>query len=801
MIRSQSYGRIRWMLPVLALSVLALGDAQANVGRTTAVVPQAQGTPPGQVTRTLRPKLDVFMNERIQTSDGGVAQILFVDGTSLTVGPHSDLVIDRFAYNPETSTGELVGRLTRGVLRFVGGQVSKRGTVELSTPVAVIGVRGGIAVVAHDTADETSAFFLFGDRATVTGLGPGAQPGETRTITRAGYSTTVSANGLVADAAPIEPAELSAVLRTLEAREGISQTSRAAVEKSASSYAAADEEPTETAGPQSSTIPGAAEDAVRQAGIELPESRSPAALWIYDPVSSTASYPVPFSALEGLHGGRASQLIVVKQEGDDFEAGVYRGFYVSSHFAGKGAAQQAAVSVMMPYLYSSTASSGNVPLVVREVGAVRDPGVTDDRGPVTYGIRGPRREDNPGQGGTSAFTTTTPPDSFYLTMTEKEGTLDLYLSGIKAGGDHHGIQDHVLEFRLHDSIQLSPQGRSQTPDVWHGYATGMFEGRDRSGARFDYVMSTSGASPSSTVFVKGLPTDPFGGQFSLEYTTGNSGGTNSMRFDFGFRAGQLEQIKSLHSYGNSARLSTTRGVYVNDDMFAAISSMLYRPEDTSHVQRLIWVNDRFAYQSGDGVFDKDGQHAGANRTWLFSNATAPATGLLQDGVEFCDCPAARFGWWGGLLSYPDPDDVQRRDAVFPGAFVIGDLPDIADIPAVGTASYTGHAAATISSGNGVYAAVGGFSMEWDFARRTGTASITSLDDRNYEATGLTSPVANPRDFGGALSQVGGTDPASGSMNGSFFSVGDNPVVDVGGQFTVTSDGGYTATGAVAATSR
>ena len=139
--------------------------------------------------------------------------------------------------------------------------------------------------------------------------------------------------------------------------------------------------------------------------------------------------------------------------------------------------------------------------------------------------------------------------------------------------------------------------------------------------------------------------------------------------------------------------------------------------------------------------------------------------------------------------------------MFPGTFVIGDLPEIADIPMVGTASYTGHAAATIHNGDAVYAAVGGFSMDWDFASRTGTASISNLDDRDYRASGLTAPVVNPRDFSGTLDQVGGTDQASGTLNGSFFSTDDNPVVDVGGQFTVTSTGDYIATGAVAATSQ
>ena len=108
-------------------AMLAALPAAADIGRTTAVVQQAQGTPPAQPTRVLIPRMNLFENERIQTDNRGVTQILFLDGTNLTVGPNSDLVIDRFIYDPDTSAGELATELGRGVLRFVGGQVSKLG--------------------------------------------------------------------------------------------------------------------------------------------------------------------------------------------------------------------------------------------------------------------------------------------------------------------------------------------------------------------------------------------------------------------------------------------------------------------------------------------------------------------------------------------------------------------------------------------------------------------------------------------------------------------------------------------------
>ena len=226
------------MAGLLALSSIAMAPQAlaANAGRTTAVIQDARGTPPGQTMRILQPKLDVFQNERIQTDDRGVTQILFVDGTNLTVGPNSDLTIDRFVYNPETSVGEIVAKVGRGVLRFVGGQISKRGKVSISTPTAVIGVRGGIGLIEHNDNSGTRAVFLFGDGMTATGLGPDGKATQTKNITRPGYSISVSNVGRVADAVRIEQNQLSSMLSSLEAKKGSARKTAKAISESAAVY-------------------------------------------------------------------------------------------------------------------------------------------------------------------------------------------------------------------------------------------------------------------------------------------------------------------------------------------------------------------------------------------------------------------------------------------------------------------------------------------------------------------------------------------------------------------------------------
>ena len=74
-------------------------------------------------------------------------QLLFLDKTSMTIGPNSDLAIDEYVYDPNTNTGKLAATLGKGVMRFVGGQISHAGNAQVTTPNAVVGIRGGIGII------------------------------------------------------------------------------------------------------------------------------------------------------------------------------------------------------------------------------------------------------------------------------------------------------------------------------------------------------------------------------------------------------------------------------------------------------------------------------------------------------------------------------------------------------------------------------------------------------------------------------------------------------------------------------
>ncbi|MBX9711162.1 MAG: FecR domain-containing protein [Xanthobacteraceae bacterium] len=123
-------------------------DAQ-NAGRVVAVNPDATGTPPGGGSRTLTVGGNLVYKEKIQTSAVGSTQILFPDSSTLNVGRNSSVTIDEYVYDPNAGTGKMVASVGKGVLRFVGGQISHTAGVTIQTPVSSLGVRGGSVTIMY----------------------------------------------------------------------------------------------------------------------------------------------------------------------------------------------------------------------------------------------------------------------------------------------------------------------------------------------------------------------------------------------------------------------------------------------------------------------------------------------------------------------------------------------------------------------------------------------------------------------------------------------------------------------------
>ena len=133
----------RWMLPTgLTLAAMfallpATVSAQ-SIGSAAAVKPEAHGA-----GGTLQAGSSLYTNETIGTGSAGQAELHFNDNTKLSVGPSSNVRLDKFVYDPNKSAGKLAISATKGAYRFVTGEQDKK-AYEIKTPYATLGVRGTV---------------------------------------------------------------------------------------------------------------------------------------------------------------------------------------------------------------------------------------------------------------------------------------------------------------------------------------------------------------------------------------------------------------------------------------------------------------------------------------------------------------------------------------------------------------------------------------------------------------------------------------------------------------------------------
>ena len=152
--------RFPW-LPALAIGLAfsALpAAAQDKVGVASAVNLEAVGQAPNKSVEKLMLGQNVVRNERISTFDKGQVQIQFVDESTISLAPNSEIVIDEFVYDPNKRVGKMTATVTAGLLRYVGGSISKQAdAVNFSTPSGNVAVRGGVALIEVKRKGNTAS--------------------------------------------------------------------------------------------------------------------------------------------------------------------------------------------------------------------------------------------------------------------------------------------------------------------------------------------------------------------------------------------------------------------------------------------------------------------------------------------------------------------------------------------------------------------------------------------------------------------------------------------------------------------
>ena len=137
---TRTFGGLRISaLPLVLFFAVAstVANAETRIGTASSVQPEASGS----VAGTLSAGSGVHANETVKTGSSGRAGLQFNDQSNLSVGPSSQVRLDKFVFDPNKGTGSTVIEATRGTFRFSTG-AQNNAEVKIKTPYGTLGVRG-----------------------------------------------------------------------------------------------------------------------------------------------------------------------------------------------------------------------------------------------------------------------------------------------------------------------------------------------------------------------------------------------------------------------------------------------------------------------------------------------------------------------------------------------------------------------------------------------------------------------------------------------------------------------------------
>ena len=135
--------RIGVLALLVGLATPAFGQQPAVAGRLKTVsgaafIVRQNASIPAQVGQV------VFEADAFKTGVDGRIGATLNDETRISLGPNSEVRLNRFLYSPAEGSFGLVLRIVRGIATYVSGRIAKLSpdSIRLETPEAVIGVRG-----------------------------------------------------------------------------------------------------------------------------------------------------------------------------------------------------------------------------------------------------------------------------------------------------------------------------------------------------------------------------------------------------------------------------------------------------------------------------------------------------------------------------------------------------------------------------------------------------------------------------------------------------------------------------------
>ena len=832
---------------VLALSAAANAN---TVGTAGAVNTTSSGTPPGAPTRVIEIGTQVVENEKIQTTATGSVQVLFIDKTTLNVGPNSTLVIDRFVYNPATTKGELALSLGKGVVRVVGGIATHSEGATIRTPVAAIGLRGGIAIISHNGAKGTQAILGFGHMS-VTSLCAGSNCTPTTTdVSRPGFAVTVAGLNRPPSspgrASSQEIAQSNAQLTSQKGQKG--GASQQPTDNLARSYNVGT--PSSPGAPilatasqgraNALTIASATQQSVQQGSQNSASFRTTQRVIVQDVIKAltpvtppltpvtppltpvTPVTPVtPITPVTPVTPTPAQTYAMVTHSPYSTSAGASSVPYLTGAFAGSG---NFSVSPILGYQAGGLNSDGTPNTTSRQFqaglsvtgkGAAQNATLFVMTSAISNapnigftqagGFTGSTMNNSAGwyglaTGALSSATPTTAPN----TVPTRNGvpiagyalnntTTNLNTGAVANSRSYNFVQSGPANYTFNPFTTGTPTiSANNHPTLsLNGYVGGLM------------VTASGGSTPPFTNYTKpyvitnltGQPGDVgifLPGSSSEMLAIFNVGSVNAPN---GGMTNSTYVFGSLNGNGQNG-LNGARGTYVNPSNFAARDAAVFAnganiPVSLRNGQPLAAIGG----YSNQLMVTADGVGA---------NTSAFLTSISSAAVTPCACESTKWGLWSAFNGANTNGQLAFEDQGVLLLWVGGVPTTLGSLPTTGTATYNGHAIANIASGVGgqTYLAAGTFSAAVNFGARNGVISIGGLDGTSYAGTAAWVPGTTTFATAAGSPLLGNGGGRTAALNGSFFRGGPTNTTpaygEMGGSLILNGTGGYLGSGIFAA---
>jgi hypothetical protein len=757
-----------WKVLALAIAGLALAPpaafGQQAVGTAAAVNPASTAN-----QRTLTIGANILHNERVRTSGSGSVQLLFIDRTSMNIGPNSDINIDEYVFDPNTNTGRMAVTVGKGLMRFVGGSITHSGEATVTTPSATIGIRGGTSTIQVEGGKTTSVNH-FGNQSIQAG-------GGVQEISRSDFMSIVQGiGGFASTPIPVPPSLLASFNLHLASAPGQTGGSRGVTQgavnqannnatggSDVAANVTTDSQPLQGGNNVTNTLANAAKDQQLLQQIQLTTQQGGQNNVALQNVQSAQRDAVAFAMSNTRCCDPNNQTSVAPYLPPQFAFG---GNYLISPVLGyRAAAGNAVGGATLQYGVNITGTgAAQSSWFFVATGSFLD----DGNGGEVFGggFVGTRRSASNISMGRASGPISSPagavnvgangiPTSATINGTLYDPDAKAYASpsvaqpGFFPGGPSGGGQNYSFTQQLSQIPTPAGLGSNRPATELFAFTSGIMQ-------TFNVTAGGSVGSPFAVAGGGIIFLDPSTSRLQANFGISNLTSSSPPGiFQFG--------IYQLGSLDPSQR---ARSAYIDYDNFGARDA---GSTDVNGNRTIVST-----VNGGPLTFE-------ASAMVNVSAANAQALGVaLGNNVTFCQCEFTRWGFWSTDNQRAGTSGQTFADRGHMMLWVAGKFPGSSnDIPIGGIATYNGHIIANINNNGQQYIDAGNFQNVVNFATNSGTVT-TNLDNATY--TGTVNFLGDRRFFGGGLA---GTLGRNMTLGGSFFQNSQSPFSEMGGYVQVT----------------